>query len=55
MRNVDAFREVGGARGLAGQSFPISLDVALGHCLQGGGGEDKEPRWVTLAIFLYGI
>ena len=35
--------------GLAGRSFPTSLHVALGGCLQGGG-DDKKSRWLTLAV-----
>ena len=52
--NVSACREVGGVSGLAGQSFPTSLCLALGHCLQGGGGDNMESGWVTLAVCVHG-
>lgn len=41
---------VGGLSGLAGRNFPTSLHSALGHCLQGGGGDDREPRWFVSMV-----
>ena len=40
-----------GSGGLAGQTFPASLRLALGGCLHGGGGgDDIESRWLSLVV-----
>ena len=43
-----------GVSGLAGRSFPTSLCSALGHCLHGGRGDDKESWWATLDVCVHG-